>query len=188
MSIHRVFSMVKLIALDRDGVINEDSPNYIKSPEEWIPIHGSLESIAQLTTWGYTMVVVTNQSGVGRGYFSLATLEAIHKKMLQTVRHAGGEIASIFYCPHIPEDDCDCRKPKPGLLLQAATNLNIPPNDILMIGDSFCDILAAKNCGAQAIFLHNSGKKMGDLALATAAAVPICSDLWEAVLLLRDTC
>jgi D-glycero-D-manno-heptose 1,7-bisphosphate phosphatase len=176
--------MIKLIALDRDGVINEDSPNYIRSPEEWIPIPSSLEAIVQLTAGGYPVVVVTNQSGVGRKYFSLDTLEAIHEKMLRAVRAAGGEIAYIFYCPHTPEDDCDCRKPKPGLLLQAAASFNILPSDILMIGDAFRDILAAKNCGAQAIFLNNSGKTE-DLALATAAAVPICSSLHEAVLLLK---
>ena len=111
---------MKLIILDRDGVINHDSDAYIKSPDEWLPISGSLEAIARLSHAGYRIAVATNQSGVGRGYYSLATLANIHEKMNQAVRAAGGLIDVIFFCPHVPDEACECRKPKPGLFYQIA--------------------------------------------------------------------
>ena len=108
---------METIVLDRDGVINEDSDEYIKSPDEWHPIAGSMQAIARLNHAGYRVVIATNQSGVGRGLYSIETLGEIHSKMCQKLQEAGGSVEAIFYCPHIPEDDCDCRKPKPGLFL-----------------------------------------------------------------------
>src|SRR5579859_2223636 len=109
---------MRLAILDRDGVINKESDAYIKSPEEWIPIPGSLDAIARLTKAGYTVVVASNQSGVGRGLFDLKTLDAIHARMQAEIAKAGGRLDGIFYCPHKPEDGCDCRKPKTGLFKQ----------------------------------------------------------------------
>ncbi len=107
---------MKLIILDRDGVINHDSDQFIKSPEEWKPIPGSLEAIARLNQAGYRVVVATNQSGIGRGLFDMDTLNAIHDKMHKALAQVGGRIDAIFFCPHTNADNCDCRKPKPGML------------------------------------------------------------------------
>jgi len=107
---------MKLIILDRDGVINYESPDFIKNPDEWKPLPGSLEAIAQLNQHGFRVVVATNQSGVGRGLFDMATLNAIHDKMHKALGHVGGRIDAVFYCPHAQEADCACRKPKAGLL------------------------------------------------------------------------
>ncbi|MGD9592925.1 MAG: D-glycero-beta-D-manno-heptose 1,7-bisphosphate 7-phosphatase [Candidatus Berkiella sp.] len=134
---------MKLIILDRDGVINEDSDEYIKSPQEWHPIPGSLEAIALLNQLGYTVSVATNQSGIARGYYSLETLMQIHQKMHNSVNALGGNIDSIFYCPHGPDDNCDCRKPKPGLLHQINSHYGISLENVPVIGDSWRDLQAA---------------------------------------------
>ena len=172
--------MIKLVILDRDGVINQDSPKYIRSPDEWHAIPGSMEAIARLKSCGYQVAIATNQSGVARGYFTLETLDAIHKKMLDEIQKAGGEIACIFVCPHHPDDNCDCRKPLPGLLLQAANKFHVDPSEMVMIGDSMRDVLAAKNCGAQSIFVK-TGYKEKDPVEAQKNGVPIYKDLAEAV-------
>ena len=109
---------MRLVVLDRDGVINYESDAYIKSPDEWIPIPGSLEAIARLNRGGFTVVVATNQAGVGRGLFDLKALSLIHRKMETSVAAAGGRLEGIFFCPHHPDENCDCRKPKPGLMQQ----------------------------------------------------------------------
>lgn len=174
-------SILKLIVLDRDGVINEDSPFYIKSPDEWHAITGSLEAIAKLQHNGYKVVIATNQSGIAKYYFTADTLHSIHKKMIEQIAAAGGnfEINDIFVCPHGPEDNCACRKPKPGMLLQAAHKFNIIPSEMLVIGDSMCDILAAKACGASSI-LVKTGK--GEETLQTQNIdVPVYADLSEAI-------
>ena len=111
---------MKLIILDRDGVLNEDSDEYIKSPEEWIPIPGSLEAVARLTQAGYRVVIASNQSGIARGYFDLETLHAMHEKMDRLLAALGGKVEAVFFCPHGPDEDCSCRKPKPGLLQEIA--------------------------------------------------------------------
>ncbi len=134
---------MKLIILDRDGVINKDSTDYIKSPEEWQPIPGSLAAIAKLTQAGYTVTVATNQSGVARGYYDLATLARIHQKMQALVTAAGGKIDSIFFCPHGPDDQCLCRKPKPGLFQQIAEHYQISLQGVPAVGDSLRDLEAA---------------------------------------------
>jgi len=149
-----------LICLDRDGVINQDSEAYIKSPEEWHAIPGSLEAIARLTTAGYTIAVITNQSGLGRGLFDLKTLVAIHEKMLREIRAVGGEVAAIFYCPHLPGDQCACRKPQPGLLLQAKEYFQVTLKGVWMVGDTFRDVEAARAVGCQPVLVKTGKGKL----------------------------
>jgi D-glycero-D-manno-heptose 1,7-bisphosphate phosphatase len=136
--------MEKLIVLDRDGVINEDSDDYIKSPEEYIPIPGSLEAISKLNKAGYTVVVATNQSGLARGYFDQNTLDNMHQKLSSLLAASGGSIEKIYVCPHGPDDNCDCRKPKPGLLLQILADHDVKSSDVIAIGDSLRDLQAAR--------------------------------------------
>ncbi|MBU6420943.1 MAG: D-glycero-beta-D-manno-heptose 1,7-bisphosphate 7-phosphatase [Gammaproteobacteria bacterium] len=155
---------MRLVILDRDGVINYDSDAYIKSPEEWRPIPGSLEAIANLTHAGFTVTVASNQAGVARGLFDLDTLAAIHRKMQAAVEQAGGELAGIFYCPHGPDDGCDCRKPKPGLLKQIAQDFGTSLHGVPAVGDSLRDIEAAESVGARPILVR-TGK--GEITLAS---------------------
>lgn len=170
--------MIKLIILDRDGVVNEDSPEYIKSPTEWHAIPGSLEAIAKLNQANFKVVVATNQSGLARGYFTQETLEQIHQKMLTQIANVGGHLDGIFICPHGPQDNCDCRKPKPGLLLQIAAKFNLKPEELLLIGDSMRDLLAAKACGANAILVKTGN---GTKTLANQQiTVPIFDNLAQA--------
>ena len=151
---------MKVIILDRDGVINVESPDYIKSPEEWIPIADSIEAIAELTAKGFMICVATNQSGLARGYFDEAVLSKIHQKMQETVTKAGGNIAHIAYCPHGPEAGCACRKPKPGLLEQLAKagNFQLTP-EIPFVGDSLRDIEAGQAAGILPVLLCDPNKK-----------------------------
>lgn len=175
---------MKLVILDRDGVINYDSDEYIKSVEEFIPLPGSLEAIARLTQAGYTVVVATNQSGVARGYFSEQTLAQMHAKLEQLLAQVGGKIDAIYYCPHGPDDHCDCRKPKPGLLQQILRDYDVDVSRTPVIGDSLRDLQSALTVGAQPI-LVKTGK--GERTIANLAQqpelanVPIFTDLNEAV-------
>ena len=140
---------MKLVILDRDGVINHDSDQYVKSPDEWKPIPGSLTAIARLNQAGYRVVVATNQSGIGRGLFETDTLVAIHDKMLKALAQVGGRIDAIFFCPHTSADNCDCRKPKPGLLREIAARFNADLAGVPTIGDSMRDLQSAVAAGAQ---------------------------------------
>jgi len=140
---------VAVIILDRDGVINRDSADFIKSPDEWQPLPGSLDAIARLCAAGYRVAVASNQSGIGRGLFHISDLDAIHGKMLAAVTAAGGKISALEYCPHRPEDRCDCRKPAPGLLLRIGERLGVELADVPCIGDSLRDIEAAAAVGAR---------------------------------------
>lgn len=158
-----------LVILDRDGVINYDSDEYIKSPEEYVPMPGSLEAIARLKAAGYTVVVATNQSGIARGYFSQETLEAMHEKLYTLLAEKGGKVDGIFFCPHAPDDGCNCRKPQPGLLEQISEHFQTPLKGVPFIGDSAGDIKAAKAVGAQPVLVR-SGK--GEHTLQQAAADP----------------
>jgi D-glycero-D-manno-heptose 1,7-bisphosphate phosphatase len=151
--------MLKLVILDRDGVINLDSVEYIKSPEEWHPIQGSLEAIAALNQAGLKVCVATNQSGIARGYFDLATLAAIHDKMIHALKEVNAQVDAIFFCPHGPLEDCLCRKPKPGLYQQALNYFKIEPAETLVIGDSLRDIEAAGALFCSAMMIEsNKGK------------------------------
>jgi len=168
---------MKLIILDRDGVINEDSDNYIKSPEEFIPLPGSLEAIARLHRAGYAIAVATNQSGIARGYFDIDTLNRMHEKLSQLLLALGGNIDGFFYCPHGPEDGCECRKPKPGLLLDIKVRFNTIMQDVPFVGDSLSDLNAARAVGAKPVLLK-SGK--GERTLAKGEGldgVPVYDDL-----------
>ena len=140
---------MKLVILDRDGTINQDSDQYIKSPAEWKPIPGSMEGIARLTQGGWRIVVATNQSGIARGLFDMTTLNAIHGEMHRAVAQAGGRIDAIFFCPHAADSNCECRKPKPGLLREIGSRFDVELEGVPMIGDSLRDLEAAAAVGAQ---------------------------------------
>ena len=177
--IHGIF--MKLVILDRDGVINEDSDDYIKSPGEWHPVPGSLAAIARLHRAGWRVVVATNQSGVGRGLFDLDTLMRIHEKMCRTVRDAGGQIDAVFFCPHAPQDHCRCRKPQPGLLIDIAERLRIELTGVPLIGDSLRDLQAARTAGARPL-LVKTGKGAATLQHpGLDPDVPVFRDLAGAV-------
>jgi D-glycero-D-manno-heptose 1,7-bisphosphate phosphatase len=153
----------KLIILDRDGVINHDSDHYIKSPQEWIPIEGSLEAISQLNKAGYTLAIATNQSGIGRGYYNLATLDAMHSKMKNLLIPFGGHIDHIEFCPHTPDANCECRKPKAGMLYKIARKYAVNPQNMVMVGDTMGDYQAANKAGMSFV-LVKTGKGMRTLA------------------------
>jgi D-glycero-D-manno-heptose 1,7-bisphosphate phosphatase len=150
----------KLIILDRDGVINYDSEQFIKSPDEWRPIPGSLEAIVRLNHAGFRVVVATNQSGLGRGLFDMATMVAIHDKLHRALSHIGGRIDAVFYCPHTAESNCACRKPKPGMLTEIGQRFGVELTGVPCIGDSVRDLQAAEAVGAQPILvLTGKGEK-----------------------------
>jgi len=174
---------MKLIVLDRDGVINHDSDEYIKSPEEWLPIEGSLEAIARLNHGGYTVVVASNQSGLARKYFDIDSLTAMHKKMDDMLAKIGGRVDAVFYCPHGPDDDCDCRKPKPGMLLEIGRRFNVPLKEVVFIGDSISDIKAASNASAQAMLVRTGKGEKAEkiIKLECKESVPVHDNLADAV-------
>ncbi|MFN3356705.1 MAG: D-glycero-beta-D-manno-heptose 1,7-bisphosphate 7-phosphatase [Pseudomonas sp.] len=149
--------MVKLLILDRDGVINYDSDAYIKSVAEWIPLPGSIEAIAQLSKAGWTVAIATNQSGIARGYYDIATLDAMHARLRTLVAEQGGEVGLVVYCPHGPDEGCDCRKPKPGMLKTIAAHYAVPLAGIWFVGDSLGDLEAAKAVDSQPV-LVKTGK------------------------------
>jgi len=170
-----------VIILDRDGVINEDSDEFIKSPDEWKPIPGSLEAIAQLKNAGWLVVVATNQSGITRKLFDLDTLHAIHEKMHRMAQEYGGEIDAIFYCPHGPKDNCNCRKPLPGLYDQISRRLNTSLENVPSIGDSLRDIQAAQAVGAQPVLVRTGKGTKTLYAEKGIEDVPVYCDLKQAV-------
>ncbi len=137
----------KFVILDRDGVINLDSDHFIKTPDEWIPIPGSLEAIASLNQAGYRVVIASNQSGIGRGLFEMSALNAMHEKMYKALANLGGRVDAIFFCPHTAADGCDCRKPKSGLLEQASERFGIELKDVPIVGDSLRDLEAGVALG-----------------------------------------
>jgi D-glycero-D-manno-heptose 1,7-bisphosphate phosphatase len=143
----------KLIVLDRDGVINRDSDQFIKSPDEWRPIPGSLEAIARLSHAGYRVIVATNQSGIGRGLFDFSMLNAIHDKMHRQLALAGGRVDAIFYCPHTADAACDCRKPKAGMLLEIGERFGVDMADVPCVGDSLRDLQAASAVNARPLLV-----------------------------------
>ena len=138
---------IKLVILDRDGTINRASDEFVKSPEEWIPLPGALAAISRLNHAGFHVVLATNQSGLGRGLFDMAALNAVHGHMLKLLATAGGRVDAIFYCPHAPDDACACRKPAPGLLLQISERYGIDLAGVPYVGDSLRDLQAAKAAG-----------------------------------------
>jgi D-glycero-D-manno-heptose 1,7-bisphosphate phosphatase len=175
----------RYVVLDRDGVINYESEQFIKSPEEWRPLPGSLEAIALLNKNGFKVAVASNQSGVARGLFDQAMLAKIHDKMqIMAARH-GGRIEAIYYCPHGPQDHCLCRKPKPGLLHSFAKDYEVDLRTVTVIGDSLRDIQAAQNVGALPILVKTgNGKKTANSPLVTT--IPVFENLYAAAQFLID--
>lgn len=169
------------IILDRDGVINYDSDYYIKSPDEWHPIPGSLEAIAWLNRAGYRVLIATNQSGIARGYYDIETLDLIHEKLMRELASVGGLVEEIFFCPHHPDENCECRKPKVGLFKQIQKKYPVNFAETFFIGDTLTDIQAAQTIGCKPILiLSEKGKKV--LAQhAELASVPSFPDLEAAV-------
>ena len=174
---------VSLVILDRDGVINHDSDDYIKSPDEWLPLPGSLEAIARLCRADYTVVVATNQAGVGRGLFNLEMLIRIHRKMASSIRDKGGRLDSVFFCPHSPAEQCGCRKPKPGMLLEISDRLGIGLSGVPVVGDSLRDLEAAEAAGAIPVLVKTGRGRLtqeklskGDLS-HTLGQTPVYADL-----------
>ena len=143
-----------LVILDRDGVINQDSREFVKSVDEWLPLAGSIAAIAELSAAGYTVAVASNQSGLARGLFDKEALLAMHQKLHDLVSVAGGRVDRVVVCPHGPEDGCDCRKPKPGLLLELARHYDASLEDVPIIGDSLRDLQAAAAAGARPILVR----------------------------------
>jgi D-glycero-D-manno-heptose 1,7-bisphosphate phosphatase len=171
---------MKLVILDRDGVINKDSPHYIKSTSEWEPIAGSLEAIALLNQNGFRVAVATNQSGISRGIYDMATLNAIHDKMNRALSQVGGRIDALFYCPHANEHNCDCRKPKSGMYKEIGERFGIDLHDVPCVGDSLRDLVAGANVGCHPILVRTGN---GEAVLA-AGGLPegtlVFADLAEA--------
>ena len=167
---------MKLLILDRDGVINQDSDAYIKSSQEWIPVPGALEAIAQLSRAGWTVAVATNQSGLARGYYDVSTLDSIHAQLRQQVAKLGGELGVIVYCPHAPDAGCDCRKPKPGMLHTIAAHYRVTLRGVWFVGDSLRDLEAALAVECQPV-LVKTGKGQQTLDSGVPASVLIFDDL-----------
>ncbi len=172
-------NQVEYVLLDRDGVVNQDSDDFIKSPQEWQPIPRSIEAISLLNQHGYKIIIITNQSGLQRGLFDLDTLRQIHAKMCRLVEKQGGKIEAIYFCPHGPDDDCCCRKPKPGLLQKFSKDYNTKLDNIFFIGDSLKDIQAGKSVGAE-MLLVKTGKGCRTLQDNPGLNVPVFEDLYDA--------
>lgn len=183
-----------LLILDRDGVINEDSDDYIRCLADWRPIPGSIDAIARASRAGYRVAIATNQSGLGRGYFGLDELEAIHQHLRDLVEEQGGTIAGIFYCPHLPDAGCDCRKPRTGLLRAIETELGESAAGAWFIGDSLKDLQAARAFGCRPALVTtgkgaDTARQLADPAvdLAQPGSVPVYGSLLEAIASLLGT-
>jgi len=175
---------VKLAIIDRDGVINHDSDAYIKSPDEWVPIDGSLDAIARLSRAGWKVVIASNQSGLARGLFTIESLNAIHAKLRHELAQAGGAVDAIFVCPHGPDDGCECRKPRPGMFLDIARRYDISLQDVPAVGDSWRDLQAASTAGCTPwLVMTGNGQKTwdkGDLPSGTQVRANLAEvvDAW----------
>jgi D-glycero-D-manno-heptose 1,7-bisphosphate phosphatase len=172
---------LKLVVLDRDGVINRDSPDFIRSEDEWHPLPGSLEAIAAASAAGWTVVVATNQSGVTRGYLTEAALERIHERMCAAARAAGGRIDAVFFCPHGPDEGCGCRKPAHGLFTRISQRYGRPLAGVPAIGDSARDIEAARRAGARPILVLTGNGPAALEALGHPADLEVYPDLQAAI-------
>lgn len=163
------------VILDRDGVINQDSPDYIRSLADWRPLPGAIQAIARLSEAGFGLAVATNQSGVGRGYLDLPALDAIHARLREQVAAAGGRLAAIACCPHTPDEHCACRKPRPGLLKRLMAECGFAAADALMIGDAARDLEAARAAGLAALAVGTDARRLG-----VDFGVPVFTDLAHA--------
>lgn len=168
---------MKLLILDRDGVINQDSDHYIKNADEWLPIESSLDAIARLKQAGWTIAVATNQSGIGRGYYGVAELEQMHAKLARLLAERGGSVDHIEFCPHAPDEGCDCRKPKPGMLLAILQRFGANPAEVSFVGDKIEDVECALAAGCRPVLVR-TGK--GERTVAKGGlpeTVPVYPDL-----------
>ena len=172
---------MKLVILDRDGVINQDSDQFIKNTTEWKAIPGSLEAIAKLNHAGYRVVVASNQSGIGRGLLDMGALNAINDKMYRVLAQVGGHIDALFYCPHAAEANCDCRKPKPGMFIDIAQRFNVDLAGVPSVGDSLRDLQAAVTAGAQPMLVLTGKGANTEAAGGLPDGIPVFADLAEAV-------
>ena len=172
---------IKLIILDRDGVVNYDSDQFIKSPDEWRPIPGSLDAIARLNQAGFKVVLATNQSGVGRGLFDMAMLNTIHDKMNKVLAQAGARIDALFFCPHAADSDCGCRKPKPGMFQEIGVRFNVSLAGVPCIGDSLRDLQAAAEVGGQPILVLTGKGRLTQEKGSIPENTLVFADLSEAV-------
>jgi len=172
---------MKLVILDRDGVINVDSDKFIKNPAEWKPIAGSLEAIARLNHMGYRVVVASNQSGIGRGLFEMGTLNAINDKMYRALTHVGGRVDALFFCPHTAESNCQCRKPKAGMFVDIANRFNVDLTGVPAVGDSLRDLQAAHSVGAQPMLVLTGKGEKTQAAGGLPENTPVFADLAAAV-------
>lgn len=170
---------MKLIILDRDGVLNQDSDDYVKSVDEWLPLPGSMEAVGRLCQAGFTLAVATNQSGLARGYFGLPELNAMHAKMEQLAAGFGGYFSHIAYCPHGPNDHCNCRKPLPGLIHEIEQQLNTSAQGAWIVGDSIRDLEAGLAAGCKPVLVRTGKGQKSEAKLATTAlaATPVFDDL-----------
>lgn len=141
--------ILRLVIMGRDGILNVYREDHVKSPDEWEPVPGALEAVARLNHAGWHAVVATNQSGIGRGMIDMASVNAVHLHMMQRLREAGGRLDAVFFCPHTPEENCDCRKPKPGLMRQIALRYGIDLRTVPMVCDTLRDLLAARAAGCE---------------------------------------
>jgi D-glycero-D-manno-heptose 1,7-bisphosphate phosphatase len=175
------------VILDRDGVINHDSDDYIKSADEWLPIPGSLEAIARLNNAGVQVAVISNQSGIGRKLFNMDDLAAIHAKMHEMVREAGGHIEAVFFCPHLPDAGCNCRKPKAGMFEEASRRLRLALDQVCVVGDNLSDVVAARRVGAQPVLVRTGkGARVLKKSADKLDGVPVFDDLAAATEWLLD--
>ena len=172
---------MNLVILDRDGVINEDAPDYVKTPEEWKPIPGSLEAVAKLHQAGFYVAIASNQSAVGRGLITLETLSRIQRKMDQALDELGAGIDALFFCPHVPGTGCNCRKPKPGLLEDVGRRLNVSLDDVPFIGDTQKDVDAATAVGARPMLVLTGKGRATAQSPDFPRDVPVYEDLAAAV-------
>ena len=169
--------MTRLIVLDRDGVINRDSDAFVRSVSEFAPLPGAIAAMAALSRTGLKVAVCTNQSGLGRGLFSQTDLEEIHAEMERLVREAGGRIHALRYCPHLPGDECDCRKPKPGMLLALMAELGESPENTVFVGDSLRDMEAARAAGCRAVLVRTGNGARDEAAAQDAGVQEVYDDL-----------
>ncbi len=180
-------SHAPLVILDRDGVINEDSDDYVKTPDEWIPLPGSLEAIASLNAHGYYVGVASNQSGIARGYFDRSTLRAMHRKFRHLLEEVGGHVDRIEICPHGPDDGCTCRKPAPGMINKLIRHFAVDPDNVTLIGDSLRDLEAAHAAGVRSLLVRTGNGRESEKRLkGELAGTPVYDDLAAAARALTE--
>ncbi|MFK8052364.1 MAG: D-glycero-beta-D-manno-heptose 1,7-bisphosphate 7-phosphatase [Woeseiaceae bacterium] len=184
--------MNRLVILDRDGVINRDSDDFIRTVDEWQPLPGSIEAISRLSQLGFTVTVASNQSGIGRGYFSKETVYKMHRKMRSLVRAAGGHVSAIAFCPHAPDEGCRCRKPEPGLLEDIRLTTGMTLERAWLVGDSFRDLVAGQSVGCQLILVRSGkGRAVEEDSKQSKpdwwSSVTVCDDLMSAAELILES-